>query len=197
MAEEREKKCQPVVKAGSATKKPQSTGKSFLQEFIVEDCKSIRDYLIFDVLIPASKNAISDLVTGGVDMLLFGSAGGRRSTRSSGTNYSTISTNRAGGQKIIRYEDNNKPANPRVSNNGTFRYNDIYFRSRGEAEAVLSAAIDTLEKYEALSVADLYDICGMDSDYTDNKYGWTNLNGACVQRTSDGFMIKMPRVEVL
>lgn len=197
MPEEREKKVNTVVTSNKATKKKQSAGKSFLQEFIAEDATSIKDYLIFDVIIPATKNAISDLITGGVDMLLFGSVGGRRTSSSSrGTNYSSISTGRS-GQRVISSESTTRTQSPSRSRNNIYQYEDVYLGTRGEAEAVLSEAFSTLQKYDALSVADLYEICGMDSNYTDNKYGWTNLNGACVQRTNEGFLVKMPRVEVL
>ena len=191
MAEERQKKNNAVVKNVKAKDAPKS--RSFMQAFIEEDFKNIKDYLVFDVLVPATKNAISDLVSGGVDMLLFGSASGRR--RSGGnTNYTAYSSK--GNTTTIRYDNASAPAKP-STRNGVYTYKDIYLGSRADAEEVLNTAIATLEKYEALSVADLYDICGMDSNYTDNKYGWTNLNGACVQRTADGFLIKMPRVEIL
>lgn len=191
MAEERQKKNEAVVKNVKAKDAPKS--RTFWQSFVEEDVKTIKDYLIFDVLVPATKNAISDLVSGGVDMLLFGQASGRRRS-GGGTNYTAYSSK--GNTTTIRYDSNTQQSKP-VTRNGVYTYKDIYLGSRADAEEVLTTAIATLEKYEALSVADLYEICGMDSNYTDNKYGWTNLNGACVQRTADGFLIKMPRVEIL
>ena len=44
-----------------------------------------------------------------------------------------------------------------------------------------------------VSVMDLYDLVGITGQYTDNKYGWTNLRNAEPVRTRDGYMLKLPR----
>jgi hypothetical protein len=44
-----------------------------------------------------------------------------------------------------------------------------------------------------VSVADFYDLVGVDGTYTDNKYGWTNIRNAYVNRVRDGYVIKLPR----
>ena len=56
---------------------------------------------------------------------------------------------------------------------------------------------DILEKYGMVSVADLYDLVGVTGNYTDNKYGWTNLSNAEIVRVRDGYQIKLPRARVL
>ena len=52
---------------------------------------------------------------------------------------------------------------------------------------------EMIEQYDAVRVADLYDLVGITGDYTDNKYGWTNIPNARVVRTRDGYKIEMPR----
>lgn len=37
--------------------------------FISEDAGNIKSYVVLDVLVPAIKKAIADIVTGGIDML--------------------------------------------------------------------------------------------------------------------------------
>ena len=44
-----------------------------------------------------------------------------------------------------------------------------------------------------VKIADLYDLVGMDSNYTDNRYGWTNLRSAQVVRVRDGYLLKLPK----
>ena len=44
-----------------------------------------------------------------------------------------------------------------------------------------------------VSVADLYDLVGISGNYTDNKYGWTNLRNSDVQRVRDGYLLKLPK----
>ena len=48
-----------------------------------------------------------------------------------------------------------------------------------------------------VSVADMYDAVGETSDFTDNKWGWSDLDGVTIQRVSNGFVLRMPRVESL
>ena len=54
---------------------------------------------------------------------------------------------------------------------------------------------DLLDQYKLVSVADLYDLVGISGDYTDNKYGWTNLRNARVERLryEDGYILKLPK----
>ena len=52
---------------------------------------------------------------------------------------------------------------------------------------------EAIETYQMVSVADLYDLVGVTGDYTDNKYGWTNLRNAKVVRVRDGYMIDLPK----
>jgi len=45
-----------------------------------------------------------------------------------------------------------------------------------------------------VSVADLYELVGIQGSYTDNKYGWTkNIRNASVVRVRDGYLLKLPK----
>lgn len=67
------------------------------------------------------------------------------------------------------------------------------FDSRSDAHRVLDALNDIIDKYGYASVADLYDLSDMSSiNYTDNKYGWTNIKNADVFRIGDGYTISLP-----
>ena len=52
---------------------------------------------------------------------------------------------------------------------------------------------ELIETYGSATVADLYDLVGITCNYTDNKYGWTNLRNAEPIRVRDGYMLKMPK----
>ena len=53
---------------------------------------------------------------------------------------------------------------------------------------------ELIDTYRAVSVADMYDLAGLSCDYTDNKYGWTNISGAKPVRVRDGrYMLDLPR----
>ena len=74
-----------------------------------------------------------------------------------------------------------------------YDYDDIILDTRKEAEEVLDRMDDLIDNYGVVSVADLYDLVGISGNYTDNKYGWTNLRNADVQRVRDGYLLKLPK----
>lgn len=73
------------------------------------------------------------------------------------------------------------------------RLDDILIPTRGEAEDVLDCLQDIINKYDSVSIADYKELVGVDTSFTDNKYGWTNIRNAQVKRCRDGYVIKMPR----
>ena len=86
--------------------------------------------------------------------------------------------------------------NKEVIGNITLNYdyysgNDLY--SEGEAEDVLSRMDELIDTYGVVSVADLYDLVGISCNYTDNKYGWTNIRNVEPIRVRDGYMLKLPK----
>lgn len=177
-----EKKKVEKVISGTAKSKKKSEIKKFTDVFLSEDINNVKSYIFMDVLIPAAKKAVSDIVTNGIDMLLYGSAGNRRKGTADKISYN-------------RYYD--RPADRRdYQTNRTrtgYNYDDIILDNRGEAEEVLSRMDELISEYGMVSVADLYDLVGVTGNYTDNKYGWMDIRSASVVRVRDGFMIKMPR----
>ena len=52
---------------------------------------------------------------------------------------------------------------------------------------------EIIDTYQVVSVADLYDLVGIRGNFTDNKYGWTNIRNASVEHVRDGYMLKLPK----
>ena len=77
--------------------------------------------------------------------------------------------------------------------NNQFCNNNIVFNSRGDAEAVLMSMDELISQYEVVRVADLYDLAGITGDYTDYRYGWTDIRSARIERVRDGYIIRMPK----
>ena len=51
-----------------------------------------------------------------------------------------------------------------------------------------------IDQYGVASVGDLYDLANVSTtNYTVNKYGWTNIRSAQVIRSRDGYLLKMPK----
>jgi len=52
---------------------------------------------------------------------------------------------------------------------------------------------DPRHVYENVSVADLYELTGVQSAHTDQKWGWVDLRGSNVERTRQGgYVIALP-----
>lgn len=176
-----EKKVEKVVSGPVTTRKKNGLQK-FADEFVSEDAKNIKSYVFGEVLIPAIKKLVSDVVTDGIDMLLYGGTrpGNKRSAadRVSYRNY---------------YDRDNRSTRDTRSSYSSYSYDDIVLSNRGEAEEVLERLDELMDTYGLVRVADLYDLVGITGNYTDNKYGWTNIRNAEIVRVRDGYMIKMPR----
>lgn len=174
-----DKKVQRVVVGPVKTKKKNDAQK-IADIFISEDVKNVKSYVIMDVLVPAIKKAISDIVTNGTDMILYGESGrARKNGTASKISYNSI------------YDRGQRRETPRIRTG--YDYDDVILSSRGEAEEVLMRMDELISAYGIVSVADYFDLVGVTGNYTDNKYGWTDIRNASVIRVRDGYMIKMPR----
>lgn len=183
--ENEEKKVEKVVRGKVKTKK-KSEIRKFADVFIAEDVSSVKSYIIGEVLIPAAKKALSDIVTNGIDMILYGSTGvsKRRNGSGSRASYSSYYDRDRRSDRDDRYS--------RISRTA-YSYDDIILDNRGEAEEVLAGMDALLEQYQLVSVADLNELVGISGNYTDNRYGWTDLRNASIVRVRDGYMLKLPR----
>lgn len=175
------KKVEKVIRGTAKVKKKSKTSK-FAEMFIAEDATSVKSYIVSDVLVPAAKKLISDIVKDGIEMILYG--GTNRGKRTGDLRADYVSYNRFSDRK---YDDR-----PRESRTG-YSYDDVVLDTRGEAEEVLDTMCSVIDEYGMVSVMDLYDLVGITGQYTDNKYGWKNLRNAEPVRTRDGYMLKLPR----
>ena len=183
--EEEPRKVEQIVNGPVKTKK-KSFWSKIHDEFISEDGKSVGDYILLDVLVPAIKKTISDIVTNGIDMILFGGTRTNNSsyipgTRVSYRNYYDQNQRNSGGY-----------ARQRVVSN--YSYDQIVFQSRGDADAVLNELNDIIRRYGFAKVADFNDLAGVNGSYTDNNYGWSDLRYAQIVRQRDGgYLIDLPK----
>lgn len=182
------KKVEKVATGKVKTKKKSSANK-FADVFISEDMGNVKDYILYDVLLPAAKKTISEIVSNGIDMILYGET--KPKSKSRGTK---VSYNRYYDDRDDDYRRRDSSRRARVLG---YDYEDVILESRTEAEEVLNRMEDLIDTYGVVSVADLYDLVGISGNYTDNKYGWTNLRTAGIERTRDGYLIVLPKVKPL
>ena len=180
LPDEREK-LEKIIKGTAKTKKNEI--RKLKDVFISEDVKSVKSYILMDVLVPAIKDAIEDIVTNGIRMVLRGETSARKSSSASKVSYNRIYDSKINNDRFAR------DSSPSLR----YSYDDIILESRGEAEDVITRMEEIIEEYGFVRVADLYDLVGITGDYTDNKYGWTSIRSAEPVRVRNGYMLRLPR----
>lgn len=182
-----------VVKGEVVTKK-KSLGEKFSETFLSSDIETVKTSLLFDILIPAAKDTISEMTKGLIDGLLYGDRKGNRTYRDKGSS-------RVYRKYDAYYEDTPKSRNrdddPPFKLSSKPAIDTLIFRTRGDAEEVLSNMIDLIEEYGVGSVKDLYSYAGKKTDYTKEKYGWYDLSSASVERVREGYLLKLPKPVVI
>lgn len=174
-----EKKVEKVI-SGSAKSKKKSGLRKITNIFVPEDVEDVKSYIFEDIVVPAVKDIILDAVKAFLGVK-GGSSRGRSSTAS-----------KVSYRKY--YDDRDRRDYSGVTRTRTgYEYDDVIIENRGEAEDVLSRMDELISTYGLVSVADFYDLVGIAGNYTDNKYGWTDVRSASVIRVREGYMIKLPK----
>jgi hypothetical protein len=180
-----ERRAQKVVTGEVSQRKKTGLSKA-ASTFLPGDVNSVKSYILMDVLVPSIKRAISDIVCNGINMLLGEPSRGKSASAGAKVSYRQYYQDR---------DDRRDYARPRAQTQ--YSYDDVIFQNRGDAEEVLFRMEELLDRFDAVSVADLFDMAGISCNYTDNKYGWTDLSSAQVERVRDGYVIRLPRATSL
>ena len=174
----------PVV-TGKVTKKK----KGMLEGFIEEDAKTIASSIKDDVLIPTIKDLIANGFKMAIDMLLFGEASGTYThygaRKHGSTNYNNMYVNRQ------------VSAGHKVSPKSRYDVEVLTFEQRIDADMVLEALSDHMERYKCFSIADYYKTCKWPYEYTDDNYGWYTMQGISITHVPGGWTIDFPKPEPL
>lgn len=185
-----EKKPVEKVVKGGVTKKKQTFGEKLAGVFIMSDMKSVAQSIFFDTLVPAAKKTIRDMLNSSTDMLLYGDK------RPEGID-------RDRGRSVIRTDYRGISSTQRSSYSQTPLLRSapmlepLIFENRADAEEVLRNMYDLIDEFHVASVKDLYGFAGMSTDYTKEKYGWFQLDGAEVVRVSNGYLLNLPKPKVI
>lgn len=186
------KKVEKVVKT-DAVEKPRTLGRRFKDVFFGGEFSGAAKYITADVLLPALRNLVVDASTKGIERIIYGEAAPRRRPEyRPRTQYnSPISHRREDPRDRVYLPDqpaHNYRANRREAN-------DIIIATRDEADLVLETLIEITQSYDVASLADLYELVGLPSSHTDNKWGWTHLGSASVRQVRDGYLLDLPTME--
>lgn len=175
-------KLKPVVEKTSLVSSKESSWKKFVDNFIQEDLKDVRDYVLLDIVLPGIQNAIIDTLR----MVFFheivrnGDRNRRHDYRSDYKGYSRSNGREYGNQR-------NDPVD----------YRRIVLKYREDAERVVKELRDRIYEFGDAKVSELLELCNVASEYTDNDYGWTDERDISIQRVSSGWLIKVSEARYL
>lgn len=193
------KKIEPIELTGEVRRRKTPLGKRFSQTFIGGDANSVMHYVVFQVLVPAAKDMMSDAVSQGIDRMLYGeSARSSSNRRSSGVTSGYVSYNRMSSNKPRSGMDEFARREPSRRTRVNHDFGEIILATRVEAEEVIKRLYDIIDQYETATVADLYELVGMTPNYTDAKWGWGpgGLQGAqAVRERGGGYALDLPKPE--
>lgn len=178
----KERKVEKVVKGTVKTRENKS--RKFMGNFISGDANSVWEAVLMDVLIPSLKKLVSEGINTASDLLIYGESRGRNRSDSK------VSYRRYYDD---RYGDRRESDSRSRSTRNRFDYDELVYETRGEAETVLDKMQETLDRYQLVSVGDMYDFSGVSAPFTSHDYGWTSLRSAGVRRVRDGYVLDLPK----
>jgi hypothetical protein len=195
--EEKPKKDVQKVVTGEVIQRPPTIGRRFRTIFFGHEFKGATKYVVTDVLLPALKNMVVDATSKGMERIVYGETGPRR--RSMELGRPRFSYN----QPVDRYRDRDRgrpgmlPDQPPLYRPSPRRHasSEIILVSRADAELTLERLTDIVDKYDVASVADLNELAGLPSAYTDNSWGWSNLAGSDIRQIREGYLLVLPNPE--
>jgi hypothetical protein len=186
-AEKAEKVKLVQVTESVAIERKKGLGTKIKETFTGDDMHSVIQYVVLEVGVPAVKTLLSDVVSQGIERLLFGGAAPRGSRRSGYTSYNKMSQS---GTTSGRPQ---MSARARASHD----FREIVLPDRGEAEMTLDNLQAQIDEYGMATVEDLYSLVGITGNFQDSQWGWTDMRGSGVKRVREGYLLELPRTTSL
>lgn len=123
------------------------------------------NYVFQDIILPAIKNTVFDVIKNATEMVIYGETGQRR-------------TRRDGNRTYVSYNDDSYLDRRRERPVSVRRkyIDDLILDSRADAEDVVDNLNELINDYGIATVANLYELVGWNTEYTDHDYGWTDLS---------------------
>lgn len=171
-----------------------------------EGLPGIGSYVNEEIIKPAIKNIIVDAVTSGINMVMYGERGGG-GNRGRHTPYSGASRQGGAYRPNTNYSSNyrSQPSDRQeqpermAARAARIGVDEYVIADRFDAAQVLTSLTEYADRYDAVSVADYYDLIAVQPQFTDNNHGWTidTITRASIVPVRGGYVIKFPPVEVI
>ena len=163
-----------------------------------EDARSVGEGVMMDVIVPSVKDLLFDILTDGANRTLYGDS--RRSRSSNGYRSSNAANrNHTSYNRPTPRDGRDRQPEPRMDRRERAQHDftNLTFRNAADAEAIADRLRENVQEYGVASVNDFYDLMGISGEFTDDAYGWTDLQGIRVRRARDGYYLDLPRTKQL
>lgn len=185
-----QKKVERVV-TGEVVRRKTPLGKRLANRLLPGNPENIWEYMVGDVIIPAMRDTVFEAFMGGFERMMFPDSDPPRRRLRPGPGPGYGYTAYHNQYTTVNKREERRAMSPRGRANHSF--DEIILPHRAEAEEILYRLFDYIQQFDEASVADLYEMCGISSNFTDQKWGWTELPGAYVSRTTRGYLLNLPR----
>lgn len=173
----------------------------FADTFLAQDIHEVGEYVITDVIIPAIKKTLVEIIKNGAEMLFYGET--KASKINDPTNpWTSYNAYYQSGSKSNRSGSDNR------LKGGSDNYR-LEFRTRAQAEEAKENLLELIRTYKSASIADFCEISraqikitdqeiakDIPAKWNDNDWGWYDLtaNDIEVVRLFNGFYtLKLPK----
>lgn len=200
VTEQKKQEVKPMK--GSVSKRELTFREKLKRSFVKEDVVDIRDYVIFEIIIPGIRKGVFDAIVGTAAQIFgisvpssFGSLrSGQQKSRLTPherryRDYSSISQ----GQPFEYSSDS------RVRRYDRFYASDWTFDYKEDADSALEQLIDICDDRGYVTVAKFFALVDPNGTmqgkhpYTNNDYGWRNLDNATVKFShGEGYYLDLP-----
>lgn len=179
---------EPVAK-GQMSANRKGVFRKIYDDIIVPNVEELKNNFIDDVIVPQTMDWMSSLLFGMLNEI-FKTPGSSSSSYFSGRyrDYNKAYRSSSGLGSSRRTERRNESRRDDVRD-----WEQVCFDTRSDAERVISSMKATIMDYQVVTIGDLFSFAGIESSWTDNKYGWADLSRARAVRGRDGkFYLDLP-----
>jgi len=199
--EDKPKKTVTKVVVGEVIVPKKSLGRKFREVFGFKaifgetDTRSVAEYIVVDVMIPATRNLIFDVLSEGLKRKMYGDSATRRYVPGSGSRVTSYTPYNRPVERRYSPLSNSTPSRTIPVSRVRHERENFILSSRQEAELVLERMNDIIDQYEVVSVADLNELVGLPTSHIDNKWGWSYLADVDIRQVREGYLIDFPLPE--
>lgn len=182
----------PVKHVDGLVKDPEPTTlQKITKEFFEEDFNTVKKSVYADIVKPTIKNLLADIFIGSIERAFFGNS--RRG--SSPTNYASSIVRTASS---VNYQRASQQAAKETPEKVKLGLNDIIMRDRPAAQDLIDILKGEIYDHGQVTIAELYEMLADDdtvtsTNFTDNYYGWKNLDDAYVKPHGRMYRVVLPR----